>query len=860
MFGKSRGKDGYAPGITPRSIAAMVFCILMASAYTNYSCTFLAEHYQIVEAAIPFPAILAILFASLFTGLMALLTKRRLLTRPEFVCVAFATMISAPMMAEGFWQRFFGIITAPPHAQSFDYIDVYDDSLWPHGRNLLDGAFEDDYEGAVSAGRKEGAATNVTWSVVEYEEGESARCPTIANESAADETWLAYSFPVEPDDSSSAVPSHPHLFSVLGYIDDAEAESEVFCRAYADDNPVPETLLVSNLKPKRTLVHRKGFVRMGVYGVIPSRVCVSNLVVQIGYRGRGRVTFADPKLFSVYAVESCYRGRKMIDEKDWLSLPEAERPAGAVVRPSNLWSLRGLAFFVRGYIPLRDWARPAAIWSAFVLLLLGALFCVNVIMRRKWAESERYPMPNARIPLAIVGADDGEESPWASMWKNRFVWAGLLFGLAFGLLKGWHCYNPRVPDLTVDIPLGDYIKNPVFGAMFHVGFRFLLVICCIAVFFELNVLLSMVVGFWICRLIYFVGHVTGIDVNSGFPWRDQTAVGAYLGYFLVVLALSGRYLLGVLKDALHNRGRESGEVLSPRAAVVGLLLAHVGAAAWAAATNSPPLAVLTFFAFLAALGFVSAKFRAECGSPYGYFTPHSCLSFVMVVGGIPVFGEKGVFIALLLSGCFTVTTFYLIPGMQFELIETGHRLKINPRHIAITCLIGVLGGLFIGGWGFLTHGYADGGDNIRGAWLYNSWAWFTNSFRNPLAQATNAWLDGSEAAAASPWNARMMVFGGAAMAVLALLRQFFSGFWFHPIGFLLGWTNINNGAPWGTLLVAWAIRYAVLKIGGAKAVRSKLLPFFAGAFVGCLLSIAVFTAVNTRADLSGNPNFGIFIP
>jgi hypothetical protein len=70
----------------------------------------------------------------------------------------------------------------------------------------------------------------------------------------------------------------------------------------------------------------------------------------------------------------------------------------------------------------------------------------------------------------------------------------------------------------------------------------------------------------------------------------------------------------------------------------------------------------------------------------------------------------------------------MIPGMQFELIETGRRLKINPRHIVITCLIGVLGGLFIGGWGFLTHGYADGGDNIRGAWLYNSWAWFANSF------------------------------------------------------------------------------------------------------------------------------------
>ena len=116
MFRRKRDDSGYEPGITPRSIAAMVFCILVAAMYTNYSCTFLHEHYQIVEAAIPIPAILAILFSTLLVGLMALLTRRRLLTRAELVCVAFATLISAPMMAEGFWQRFFGIISAPPRA------------------------------------------------------------------------------------------------------------------------------------------------------------------------------------------------------------------------------------------------------------------------------------------------------------------------------------------------------------------------------------------------------------------------------------------------------------------------------------------------------------------------------------------------------------------------------------------------------------------------------------------------------------------------------------------------------------------------------------------------------------------------
>ncbi len=120
MFWKRKKEDGYVPGVTPRSLAAMVFCMLITGMYTNYSCTYLHEHYQVVEAAIPFPAILAILFATLLVGIMALLTRHRLLTRQELVCVAFASMISAPMMAEGFWQRFFGIIAPAPRAQRFD--------------------------------------------------------------------------------------------------------------------------------------------------------------------------------------------------------------------------------------------------------------------------------------------------------------------------------------------------------------------------------------------------------------------------------------------------------------------------------------------------------------------------------------------------------------------------------------------------------------------------------------------------------------------------------------------------------------------------------------------------------------------
>ena len=94
MFWKTRKRDnGYEPGITLRSVAAMIFCIVVAAMYTNLSCAYLNESHLVVEQAIPIPAMLAVLFSTLIVGAMALLARRRLFSRAELVCVAFATMM-----------------------------------------------------------------------------------------------------------------------------------------------------------------------------------------------------------------------------------------------------------------------------------------------------------------------------------------------------------------------------------------------------------------------------------------------------------------------------------------------------------------------------------------------------------------------------------------------------------------------------------------------------------------------------------------------------------------------------------------------------------------------------------------------
>ena len=858
-------KGGFQSGITPRSLLAAILCMLLAGMYTQYSMVLHGECYMIPEAAMPVPAMHVILLLVVFVGIMGSLFKFRILTKAEIVCVAFATIMSVPMMTQGFWHRFLGVTSAPLRNNSFDYIDAYSDDFWPHGPNLLEGTFTATAPGG-SGLTKQGIVcavpaecTNITWSAVEYEEGVTATLPTIVNTSADDITYLSFTIPVTPGDRDSAVPANPHLVSFLARTDKVENETEVFCRAYSDDQPTATTLVTGRKADKKTYLHKLGFVRVGAYGVVLGENCRSNVTIRLGLKGRGSVTFADPKLMSVYALEAAFRGRKILKESEYNALPVEERPAGIVIKPDNMWSLKGLTFLLKGYIPLREWIKPAIVWGSYILMLFMAFFCINVMMRKKWAESERYPMPNTRIPLAMIGAEDKTDSPFASIWKNRFAWGGLIFALCYGLLKGAHFYNPRLPDLCIHFNVGDYIANPVFGGMFNSTFSFSLFACSIAIFFELNVLLSIVVGYWLVRCVYFIGHVTTIDVNSGFPWFDQQTVGAYLGYFLVVIALSWKYIWGVIKDAFKGTKKEPGDAFSSRVAVTLFILCHIGVIGWAIYTGSSVISMLAMFCFLVLVGFVAAKYRAECGSPFGYFSPYNSMVFVAACGGIAVFGTNGMLVSLILSGFLTVTVFYLIPGMQFEIIQIGKRMKIQPRHIIYTCLLGLAGGLFIGGWVFLSNAYTYGGDNIKFQWAFNGLNWFMNGFRTTLNQATVDWTrqmaDAGNTVSSADWGTRSMVFSGAIMVILTLLRQFFAGFWFHPLGFLLGFTHLNDGANWGTLLIAWAIRALVLKAGGAKAVREKLQPFFVGCFVGCLLAIMIFTVINAFSIASGSPLF-----
>jgi len=254
--------------------------------------------------------------------------------------------------------------------------------------------------------------------------------------------------------------------------------------------------------------------------------------------------------------------------------------------------------------------------------------------------------------------------------------------------------------------------------------------------------------------------------------------------------------------------------------------------------------------------FVAAKIRAECGTPFAYFGPWNAALVLLAIGGVGLVGSGTVLVALTASFFLCETVFFLIPGAQIELVELGRRARIVPRHIVYVVIFGILGGMILGGWVFLSNAYSQGGQTFKYTWAFDGKQWYYFSYNVDSQVATRRYLAEHPAALAtgsghslappasqeSPGGDTQTIYaywyGAIAMGVLAVLRQLFAGFWFHPIGFMVGMSRMMDFV-WGSCLVALVLRFAVLKLGGATTVRTKLQPLFIGVFLGAIASMVV---------------------
>lgn len=789
------------------------------------------------EHTLALPVLWTFVLLSLFSGLLYVVGRFRFLNRAEMLFVMYAMLIAAPLTTQGFWHRFVAIIATNPRSGSFDRLDATNDKLWPHGLNLMRNAFRADNAALQAVG-------SCSWEEVEYEEGRKAVLPVLVNREKDAVSGVRIRLPIEKDGKPVVVRGEQYLVTILARATDLGPSANYYCRVFNDDSTTPSLFFQSSEGPKVTFQRRKGFRRVGAYGVKFSPDAKESVTVEFGLEGNGRLELWDPKLFSVAVIETLFTGKKVVTESEYAQLAPAER-ANLIVKPDRMWSLAGLKYWLSGYIPVAEWAVPVLVWTTFVLLLLTATLAVNVILRNQWIDNERYQMPVSRIPAALMDDEGAEYDAMPPIWKNKLMYAGFAICLVWMLLKAWSFYNPKVPDLTVKIRFGQLLSDPGWGGMWD---RWQLEIDGIflpmCIFMELNVLMSLVIGYALFRMQSWFGYMGGYTVDPLFPYAGEQAIGAYLGYAAIVLFFTRRYLWKTLKAAIRgDRAASAGEAMSYRSAFVLLALTLIGSVVWARWLGISTAGILVFFLFLLTIGFVASKIRAECGTPWGYFAPGNLALFLGLLGGVWRFGPEAMIFCFMASFMIAQTVFFLIPGAQMELLGLGKRWNVTPRHLAWCAVIGVLGGMLIGGWVFLSNAYALGGNSLQYAWAFDVKTWYFHAYNQDMLAAGNAYLGQAKGATDTGLAPAWWAFGLSASitAILAVFRQLFSGFWFHPVGFVLGSSNFMDYI-WGSALTAWVIRSVVVRLGGAATVRNKLQPFFVGVFLGACAAYLLLLA------------------
>lgn len=793
--------------------------VLLSGIVGQLSGVFDSANTLIGTEALPVPALLVFLpFAAAAAGVGAL-SRTRILSRAELLVVLIAALVATPLMTVGFWRFQLVGMATPARASDWIKLEALPDELWPHGKNLL--------EGALTAGAER--------------RGQLLR---VRVDLGAEPT------PGGVGRRAVAVPGRPYLFSVRVRSTGLAPDARYFVRTYADDALTFTDELVSRRREtKASPLFPDGSERVGYYPFELPAAARRSVTFELGLEGTGHVEWTDLRLFDVRAIELAYKGFSRVTESEYGSLSLAERQSVLVV-PDRLLSGAGVRYLLGLDYPIKDWLAPIARLGAFTLLVFGGTLALALLYRKQWLENERFSVPMLRPLLVLLGLE--EESQEARARSRFWLWTG--FGVAFVwcALRVARGYLPSLPDLSLSVGVKSYLSDAFWGRTWDdVKLEVYALFLGLGLLMDLKVLLSLVLGFLACRLQYCYGQAYGLASDYNFPHFPHQMLGAYLAYTGLTLALSRRYLAAAVRSALGGDGADE-ETRVQRVALGLLLACMVGFALWSSWVGIPLTAAGLLALHVLMLGFVAAKLRAECGLPRGGFNHPLGLSgnynvalepllLVPLLGGLPVFGGSGLMTLTLVTSVLLPYGFFLVPGLQVEALELGRRFSLRTSHVAFGTILGVVLGIVVGGWVYLTAVYGFGANKFADAGQFGERLGAFRTFNAELAAAQSSPAEATSAADHARYLA--LGFGGVLTAAVTLLRQAFPGFWFHPIGLLAGPSDMMQ-TVWGSLLAAWLVRFGVLRLGGAATVREKLVPAAVGIFAASLCGHALYIALN----------------
>jgi hypothetical protein len=275
------------------------------------------------------------------------------------------------------------------------------------------------------------------------------------------------------------------------------------------------------------------------------------------------------------------------------------------------------------------------------------------------------------------------------------------------------------------------------------------------------------------------------------------------------------------------------------------MAATVALAAFAVALGMAWHVAALFFLLYGLFLVTYTRIRAEVGLPWvmaALFNPHGIL---LDIGGQGRYGPQDL-TALARFEWFELDyRSHMMPN-QLDGMKIARSAGLSLRGLSLALALATLAAL-IGSWLSCLHIFY-----TYGATTANVNTWYAGNGRvaydllnNRVHNPTMTDVPRVLAALA----------GGGVTAALSVLRARFTGWPFHPIGYVVANTHTMDWL-WCPTLIAWVAKSLALRYGGVRLFRAAL-PFFIGLVVGDFLIAAIWTLLFLALNIPGFRTFPI---
>jgi len=523
-------------------------------------------------------------------------------------------------------------------------------------------------------------------------------------------------------------------------------------------------------------------------------------------------------------------------ENKWGSMFADKLPSWLTVR--DIESLRN---FYYGNSTLYNptnfgpWIVPVLCWSAFCFVLIFTMLCLNTILRKQWVENERLTFPIVILPLEMT-QDSG------SLFRNRHMWMGFAVAGTITLIAGLHYLYPSIPHIQiVRRDIGRYFTEMPWRAMGGIPMGFYFWAIGIAFLMPLELSFSCWFFYWLVKMELVFCAATGIDdlrvsgagFDRGYPFLMSQSWGAYMGFFVMSMWTSRRYLARVFRTAFMGTGEEdeSREAVSYRTAIIGAALGLVFLGVFAHLVGMSRWVIVVFFTFYFIFAVIVSRIRAELGFPTHDMHVMGPQYLLLTTCGTEKLGTSNL-TAFSLFWWFNRTYASHPSPHIIESYKIAENTHTPARHFFIATIVAAFFAMPIGFWMLLHNYFHYGGATSR----MEQWALgFGHDCWNQLA----SWIQQP-----FPSNPSAMFFVGLGFGIsmfLGALRVRLVSFPFHPLAYAMA-PSWGVAQLWMPLLIGSTAKFLILRFGGLQIYR-RVLPFSFGLILGEITVGSLWTIV-----------------